>query len=82
MANTRNPTRDGASSSEVPLEEVPLIDENKASSSSDAASAKGVCRICLEDAPLGELEEPCSCSGTLQVGFYYYECIYLGKIPC
>lgn len=70
MASSRISARDETSSSEVPLEEVPLIADSSASSSSAAASAKGVCRICLEDAPLGELEEPCSCSGTLQVGFH------------
>lgn len=55
------------------FEEVPLLSssndmtENAINIEAHGVSASGVCRICLEDAPANELEEPCSCSGTLQV---------------
>lgn len=63
---------------EAAMEEVPLMAGAPTTSDGAAASPselpganreeeEGTCRICLENAPFDELEEPCACKGTLQV---------------
>lgn len=62
---------------EAAMEEVPLMTgaptgsesnaEPGANSSGEIPTSSGTCRICLETSPLEELEEACSCKGSLQV---------------
>ena len=45
------------------MEEVPLMAERP----SDLEDARGVCRICLEEDTVANLDTPCTCKGSLQV---------------
>jgi hypothetical protein len=54
---------------EAAMEEVPLMASVPTESPEQGASGEnvGTCRICLETAPMEELEEACACKGSLQV---------------
>jgi len=62
---------------EAAIEEVPLMTnatagsgssaEPGANSSGEIPTSSGTCRICLETSSLEELEEACSCKGSMQV---------------